>query len=282
MNVLIVGSEGRGSWAMRGVQLGSAIGARVTTDPKPSQWQWADVVVLVKRAAIRWADQARSVRVPVVWDALDFWRQPEDNGLSEAEMVESARQIAECAGVKLIIGATDRMARDLGGVCVPHHCRIGLQPSRDTARRGAVGYDGQKKYLGRWLPALETACYQLGMRFVVNPPSLHEVDVLVSFRDGPWDGWACREWKSGVKYVNAVVAGKPVLSQYSAALHEIKPVAYTLDRPELLVEALQHVTSEEARQDAHQMGLKRAASCSVDAVAKQYLSILTDVARRAA
>jgi hypothetical protein len=80
MNVLIVGN-GKGSWQIRGEQLGAAIGARVTSYPKAEDWQWADVAVLVKRAGMIYAPLAQAAGVPIVWDAVDFWRQPTDHNL---------------------------------------------------------------------------------------------------------------------------------------------------------------------------------------------------------
>src|SRR3954470_6084579 len=84
MNVLIVGS-GKGSWQVRGLQLGQAIDARMRTSPRDGDLEWADVVVCVKRALFQWADTIHAFKKPIVWDALDFWNQPEQNGLSEVD-----------------------------------------------------------------------------------------------------------------------------------------------------------------------------------------------------
>ena len=73
MNLLLVGN-GKGSWTMRGEQLGAALGARVRTTPTAEDWRWADLVILVKRAGAVFARQAHQAQVPIVWDALDFWR----------------------------------------------------------------------------------------------------------------------------------------------------------------------------------------------------------------
>lgn len=282
MNVLMVGADSRGSWQMRGVQLGAAMGARVTLKPTANDWAWADVVVLVKRAAMVFSKEARACKVPVVWDALDFWQQPEENSKPLQEHIGTALQIARDANVSRIVCATQAMASDLGGVYLTHHCREGLKPTPIRDRAMVVGYDGTKKYLGRWLPALEKACADLGLNFGINPKNLPFCDVLVSFRDGKWDGEVCRRWKSGVKFVNAVVAGRPILSQPSAALDEIKPFGLTVDAPEHLGQALARVVDVPTRCLARTDSDFMASGFTVQAVARKYLDILAPIAERRA
>lgn len=283
MNILVVGGDTKGAWQMRGVQLGGALGARVTATPRESDWTWADVVVLVKRAAIVWQAAARRVRVPVVWDVLDFWAQPDDNIQPSAVLLQQVRQIQEAAGVSALIGATLAMADDLGGVYLPHHCRLGLQPEAPRREQASVvGYDGKRKYLGRWLPALEQACGALGLQFVVNPPDLRAVDALVSFRDGRWDGDVCRRWKSGVKYVNAIAAGRPMLTQECAASVEMGPVGCVIENIDALAYGLESVTSRGMRDAAVEHGRTWATGFTVEAIAGRYVEILQQARRLAA
>jgi hypothetical protein len=267
---------------MRAVQLGGAIGARVTASPEAWDWDWADLVVLVKRAAIRWQAEARRLKVPVVWDVLDFWAQPEDNALPREAMIAKVKAIQEAAGVSVLIGATQAMAEDIGGVYLPHHCRIGLAPAPIRDRAEVVAYEGTPKYLGQWRLALERSCASLGMRFVVNPIDIRHADVLVSFRDGKWDGWACRAWKSGVKQVNALVAGRPVLAQASAAGDEIITTGITFESMSYLSDALATITRWEVREDALQQGLNRGQEYQLPSVARSYAEVLRQSARRAA
>lgn len=281
MNTLIVGM-GKGSFQMRGQQLGGAIGARVTASPEQWDWDWADIVVLVKRAAIRWQSEVRRVKVPVVWDVLDFWAQPEENGLTREELIAKVRSIQEAAGVSVLIGATRAMAEDIGGVYLPHHCRLGLAPAPIRGRAEVVGYDGTPKYLGRWRLALVQSCAELGLRFVVNPPDIRDADVLVSFRDGRWDGWVCRQWKSGVKHVNAFVAGRPIVSQLSAACDDVRPFGLVIDRMDKLTEALERAALSHNRAEAYEYSRYAAASYQLPAVALEYAGILRQAARLAA
>lgn len=274
MNILVVGGDTKGAWKMRGQQLGRAMGARVTATPTHADWSWAELVVLVKHAAVCWRAETQRLTVPVVWDVLDVWAQPEDNAKTIEEQVQAVRAIQHEAGVSVLVGATRVMADDLGGIYLTHHARIGLKPGpvRTTAR--VVGYDGTKKYLGRWLDALTNACVAMGLKFVVNPVDLHDVDVLVSFRDGRWNGPACQQWKSGVKHVNAIVSGRPILSQASAAQRELDPVGAVVDTPEQIPEALQTLIRRDVREHAYEEGVRRHKDFALATVARSYGDML--------
>ncbi len=222
MNILMVGN-GKGSWQMRGQQLGAALGARVTMTPTDDDWRWADVAVLIKRHAVAFAQMAHAFGVPIVWDALDFWSQPRDNGVTKEHAHGLLRGMLAVIKPALTIGATQAMADACGGVYLPHHSWAGLVPTPPHETVQTVAYQGNAVYLGRWKDALERECARRGWAFVVNPDDLSKADILVALRDGPWDGWICREWKSGVKLVNAIAAGRPVLTQASAAASELQP-----------------------------------------------------------
>jgi hypothetical protein len=222
MNLLMVGA-GKGSWQIRGHQLGDALGARVTSTPTDDDFKWAHVCVLVKMHGARWADQARKFGVPIVWDALDCWRQPTDNAASPAAaLVELQAQVARVKPF-LTIGATRAMADAVDGLYLPHHPWESLKPSTPRSVVTTVAYQGGAVFLGRWRTALEQACARRGWLFVINPVDLGAADIVVALRDGVWDGWMCREWKSGVKLVNAMAAGRPVVTQDSAAWRELQP-----------------------------------------------------------
>lgn len=276
MKVLIVGT-GKGSWTMRGEQLGAAIGARVTSEPTAADWVWADVAVLVKRAGRQFAGTARQYRVPVVWDALDFWRQPAENGLGE----KAARQLlgAHLAEIRsaLTIGATKRMAADAGGTYLPHHSWANLAPQPARERVEVVAYEGNPTYLGGWWQRLADACKRRGWTFVVNPPDIRVVDIFATFRDGNWDGHMCREWKSGVKVVNAIAAGRPIIGQSCAAITELCPPSTIVESPEALDAALDAWTPCAARTAAVDVCRQLAPEFTLSAVAQRYLGILQHV-----
>lgn len=280
MNVLIVGGS-KGSWAMRGKQLGAAIGARYMVRPRKKDWSWADVVVLVKRAYENHWKQASALQVPVVWDVLDFWMQPRDNDRSEADLVREVEIAAQSFKPSVLIGATKSMAKAIGGVYLPHHSRIGLYAMPPRKDLKVVAYEGNERYLDHWRPKLESACKRMGLSFVVNPADLTQADLLVAFRGGEWDGWACRHWKSGVKFVNAVAAGRPILSQWSDGAREIWPCGGTVEDRTRLEDSIREWMPLSVRVEAYMLSQRRAHEFHIDTIAKQYMDILRSATRAA-
>jgi hypothetical protein len=274
MNLLIVG-KGQGSWTMRGLQIGAALGARVTSAPTVADWHWAESIVLVKRAGWTYAPIARSCGVPVTWDALDFWRQPAENAVELSVALQLLRQALDTIQPTHCIGATAVMAEDARGVYVPHHGRVGLvpTPAREVCR--VVGYDGNAAYLEAWRQALEAACRARGWTFVVNPPDLSAVDLLVALRGGPWDGWVCRAWKSGVKLVNAICAGRPIIAQASSAWREISPAGSLVSSVADLDRAFDEWTDADMRRRVAAEALARAPLHTVQAVAAAYRAAIS-------
>ncbi len=274
MNVLILGG-GKGSFQMRGVQLGAAIGARVATAPNDTDLRWADVVVLIKKFGAMFASQVQQAGKPIVWDALDFWRQPDDNRLDEKQAIAKLHAQIKVIKPVLTIGATEAMAKACNGVYLPHHSWAGLVPTPAREKVQTVAYQGNAVYLGRWKAAIEKECARRGWTFVINPADLSRADILVSFRDGVWDGWICREWKSGVKLVNAIAAGRPIISQESAGLREVQPDGCTIERFDDIDAAFDFYAPYEPR-----VGVVEdhdAATFTLEAIAAQYQQILTSV-----
>ncbi len=279
MNVLIIGS-GAGSWTMRGLQLGAAIGARVTSWPTSDDLSWSDVAVIVKRAGRQFADAVRRAEVPIVWDALDFWRQPDDHALTDAASWDLLGRELEAIRPALTIGATEAMAAASDGVYLAHHGRLGLAPTPPRETVQMVAYDGDARYLGRWQAVLDVECRRRGWTFVVNPPDLAAVDLLVAFRDGPYDGWMPRHWKSGVKLVNAIRAGRPVIGQASAAWSDLQPIGTQVETVDDLPDALDAWEPWGSRDRVYADSLARAGDYSVEAIGRYYLEQLRRVARR--
>ncbi len=276
MNLLMVGN-GAGSWAIRGQQLGAALGARVTTEPSTDDWRWADLAVLVKNAGARFALAAHAAKVPIVWDALDCWSQPAENGLLPGDAVGMLK--AKIAGIRpaLTICATRAMADACGGTYLPHHSWAGLTPTPPRAPVATVGYQGNTGYLGRWLEWILEACRRRGWTFAVNPSDLGAMDLLVAFRDGPWDGWMCREWKSGVKAVNAIAAGRPFISQDSAAVRELLPTGSVVESAADLDVAFDLWAPRPRREMAFVAAQRAAPAFTVTAIATLYRTVLQTV-----
>lgn len=263
---------GAGSWDVRGRQLGGALGARVSVAPTGADFAWADIIVVVKRAMALFDDLVRQTGKPVVWDVLDVWQQPAQNAMSPREATALVKR--SCWSGLSVIGATKAMAAAIGGRYLPHHAWPGLTPAPARPEVRIVAYQGAPHYLGRWATWVADECAARGWQFVINPKDLREADILVAFRDGQWDGWICREWKSGVKVVNAIAAGRPLVSQDSAAVREIQPFGSVIDSPDGLARAFDHWADVDARSVVAEASRDRALSYRLESVAVHYRTVL--------
>ncbi len=281
MNILMVGS-GKGSWEVRGKQLGRALGARLVSKPSTDDLIWADVAVLVKHAGVKWAKAAHETRTPIVWDALDFWAQPDQNSLDQTQAMALLAARLRTIRPALWIGATEAMASVFDGVYLSHHAWASVSPGPVRPVMFSVGYEGAKKYLGQWHSALAAECARRKWLGVIGPQVVVPMDLRVALRDDPWDGWMCRQWKSGVKLVNAMAAGVPIITQASAAFDEIHPAGGTIEQYGSLSAALDAWESFDSRCAALDHSIEQCQAFTLAAIAERYRQILAMVARRAA
>lgn len=221
MKILVTGSGKSGSWQIRGEQLGRAIGADVI--PRAEAVQGYDLAILVKRPPADLIERLHRRRVPIVWDVVDAWPQPDGNDWPEARC---KAWLAERVGIirpAAIVAATEAMAADCRAfgipvLALPHHARPDqpVNPIRDVVR--TVVYEGGENYVRDWRPKIEAACLKRGWRFVVNPPALADGDIVLALRDQ--GGYAPRAWKSNVKLANAQGTGTPCVLNREAGYLE--------------------------------------------------------------
>jgi glycosyltransferase involved in cell wall biosynthesis len=248
--------------------------------PSETTLRWADLVICVKRSLFEYGDALRRMKKPVVWDAVDFWDQPEQNGLTEYEAKALLRSKIEKYDPVLVIGATQAMADAANGVYLPHHSRPGLVAGPVREQVQIVAYEGVPKYLGSWMHAIAGACMKRDWAFVINPKDLRDADIIVAFREGKYDGWMCREWKSGVKIVNAMAAGRPIITQDNAAFRELSPIGTTVTDPQELAAAFDKYADQALRQSA--VSQSRSEALTLERVAARYRRILLDAHQVAA
>lgn len=207
-SVLVTGRGTSGSWQIRGVQLGAAIGAHVEPQVLRSE---ADLVIGVKRVPTEMADAYRG---RLVWDLVDAWPQPHGNQWDELTCKRwLAAEVARLQPIGMV-AATKQMASDLAGFGVPvlwlpHHYRPGIERNPIRPEVKFIGYEGSPSYVEAWRPAIEAACQSVGARFVLNPPKLADLDIVLALRGAA--GYAPRKWKSGVKLANAHGSGTPFI-----------------------------------------------------------------------
>lgn len=266
---------------MRADQLGHAIGMMVHTDPwedpPKKSLDKAQCVIIVKRLKKRWKKfvaHLNTRRMPIIWDCVDFWQQPEENDVGRDAVVKQFHKQKGLLGSRAVIVATQQMQQDCGGHYLPHHHRVGLTagPVRRTVR--SVGYEGDARYLWMWRAVVLEACVQRGWDFIENPANLADVDIVVALRGGEWDGWACRNWKSGVKYVNAMAAGRPVISQPTAAFREIGAPGTVIETKDDLSRALDYWADYQRRLDAASCAAQLEPHYRLETIADRYRQIL--------
>lgn len=219
MNILVTGRGGTsGSWLMRGMQLGSAMGA--TVQPLATDVSGFDVAVVVKRTPGQVVQALRGRRW--VWDIVDAYPQPESYAWGRSEAVDWVRGMLRTLKPTGVIWPNQRMRQDcdtgLPGLVLPHHHRVGIavNPIRERVRR--VGYEGAAAYIGGWEQVIRAQCERRGWEFTINPRRLSDLDIVLAMRDGC--GYVSRYWKSGVKLVNAHGSGTPFVGQPEAGYTE--------------------------------------------------------------
>lgn len=217
--ILVTGKGTSGSWAIRGQQLGAAVGAVVAPQASREQIEAADIAVVVKRLP----DNVRYLR-RWVWDLVDFFPQP--NLWSREEGVAWVRaKIAQHKPTGVIF-PNQKMASDCR-VPVPHtviyhHHRPGIvtNPIREQVK--TVGYEGCTDYLAEYGPVLLAECSRRSWAFTVNPRSLADLDIVVAVRGGKFAGYLPVNWKSNVKLANAHGSGTPFVGNMEAGYAETK------------------------------------------------------------
>ncbi len=281
MKVLITGRGTSGSFQIRAVQLGKAIGATVIPNASDADIRAHDLVILVKRPAPGLVERIHRAGKPLVWDVVDSFPQPEANKWTHHQCMAWLDGQIKALNPAAIVCATDEMRADCGlltmrqRIWLPHHGRPGqdVNPIRENVR--TVGYEGGVAYLSGWLKTIEGECACRGWRFQLAPKRLVDVDIVLALRTDA--GYAPRSWKSGVKLANACATGTPFIGCREAGyLETASGGEYWADDAQALSTAFDRLSSYEARKRASSMLLRSA--ITLDSVAKQYSAWLCRVA----
>lgn len=250
-----------GSWAIRGEQLGGAIGAVVTSEPTQDQIFAADAVVVVKRGSPELLSRLGLKRV--VLDVVDAWPQPDGNSWDRARVTAWLQRHVEKHNPVGVVCTTGPMVKatpeGLQTLLLPHHARPRqpLNPVRRSVQ--AVGYEGSSRYLDGWRKSIEAECAKRGWMFIINPSSLSSVDIVVAVRGGVWRGWATDNLKSNVKLANAQATGTPiVLLPERGSLENMSGGEVWIERPDELTGAFDLLTPHDERAARSALLLKAA------------------------
>lgn len=276
MNILVTGGATSGSWQIRGLQLGKAIGAEVI--PRALDVAAFDLAVVVKRPPRDTVLRIHKAGIPLVWDPLDAWPQPDGNDWAKHEAMAWLHMMVKFMRPAAIVAATKAMALDCAvfGVpvlTVPHHSRPGLKRTPLRTMR-VVGYEGGPQHLGSWVTWFELECARRGWTFHMKPESINDLDIVIAMRER--HGYAPRTWKSNVKLANAQASGTPIICGREAGyLEQASGGERFADTPEEVVAALDALEPIHARQEAAETLATR--TLTLETVAKPYRAWLETV-----
>lgn len=284
LRILITGKGTSGSWKIRGEQLGGAIGATVVAQASRSVIDAHDLVVLVKRGPEDLVRRIREAGKPLVWDVVDAWPQPSGSHWPRPACLQWLRQRLNELRPAACVAATPVMeagieAERVPARCVWHHARPGqpINPLREHL--ATIGYEGSEAHLGSWAQHLDAAARRAGLRFVMHPARLADVDIVVALRDQA--GYAARHWKSNVKLANAQGSGTPIImgteSAYLATACGAEAIVSGPADLDEAIDLLRPVTTRLAVAEA-----MLDAAPSLEACAAAYLDFLTSVAAQRA
>lgn len=222
MKVLVTGKGNRGSWKIRGEQLGSAIGATVKPMATYSDCESADVIVLVKRFPDELIATIRNSSRPWVLDIVDGWPQP--CAWEYEESIIWLKQTLHRLSPSAVVFGTEQMQVDAEfnrqSIVLPHHswCRyIEHTPSIKQAV-AVVGYEGDLRWLGKWAGIVSGLCRRRGWLFQVNG-DMTKADIGIALRDG--GGYPARHWKPGTKLSNLHALGIPAVCSREAGYESV-------------------------------------------------------------
>lgn len=270
MKILVTGRGTSGSWKIRGEQLGRAIGA--TVEANAVNVTGYDVVVVVKRPRSDLLQYLRDAKVPIVWDVVDAWPQPVGNDWDRKQCMVWLKSQIEIIRPVAVITSTRAMDFDLledgidiASICIQHHARPeqAVNPIREKVE--TVGYEGGN-YLGKWLPFLAQECSIRGWKFIVNPPQLADLDIVVAIREPV--GYAARRWKSNVKLANAQGSGTPIICNRVAGYFENGDGALWADTEAEMHDSLEYLSDADRRRQA--AGALLTAAPRLEAIAENY------------
>ena len=201
---------------MRGQQIAAQREGWVAeNNPNRDMVMQADVVVAVKRIPPGLADLLRGSGKPVIWDPLDFWKQPDD--AIGVESPDLARALVRPWLTRLrpaaIITPNRIMADDLAGMaafveCIYHHFDPRLTP---VSGGKTVVYEGDIRFPDHWGSLAAQQLEQVGWNFRIGQPG-PDTGALFAVRGGAHGSWLARRWKSNVKSANAIALGVPLLA----------------------------------------------------------------------
>lgn len=282
VRVLFTGGSEAGSWEMRGVQVSSA---RLNWSANHELPEHAidsfDIFCFVKHPRPTVMRDLVERGKCVVYDVIDSWKQPEE-GLS-VKSVPDARILFEKKWKEISADAfifpNEIMKKDLEDLAPPstvlyHHFRPEYEdwshPIKEKAQ--TVAYEGNPEYLGEWKFLLELLCKKLGLKLLINPKDLKEVDIGFAARGGLHSSLLSNRYKSNVKLANFYGAGIPCVVQASEVSYRETDngAVRFFDSERSLEKNLEELLDPELRKEIRESFLKSRESFRLSHIANEY------------
>ncbi len=249
MNILFTGKGNMGSWQIRGIQLGTALGATIKPMATLADCQAADLIVVVKRVPALLLKNVLDSGKPWVLDIVDGWPQPcYWNADLSLQWLREWLGYLKPAG---IVYGTARMMDDAANeaphLVLPHHSWSRYADVEPIFRQQVrtLGYEGNPQYLGRWHDVLIQQCQRRGLDFIMNG-SMRLADVGIALRDG--GGYPARWWKPGTKLSNLHALGIPALCSLEEGAEGVASGAeFWIEQERDIEEALDRLQDNEYR-----------------------------------
>ena len=267
MKILVTtrANESSGSWQIRGIQLGNAIGADIIPKASKEVQRQYDRVIHVKR----YADVAEGA----ILDIVDAWPQPAGNAWSFGQLRTWAQRYTEPFAD--VIAATHWMQKDLQtSFFLRHHYRPNIKQNQIRQKVRAIGYEGSPRYLDGWLDAILNECSRRGWAFLTNPVDLAQCDIVLAVRGEQWRGYATDHWKSCVKMANAVGSNTPIIALEEKGYDEMMAPFYPVKNPDDLAGAFDSLEPFDVRSTIAEMQKGMRHYWSLETVAGEYLEWL--------
>lgn len=203
--------------------MADALGGKAVPMASLEECKAADAIIAVKRIPDGLLANIRASKKPWAWDVVDAYPQPQCSSWGRSESIAWLKKEAQRLSPDLIIFPNARMRDDFGsGAVIYHHHRPGIERNPIREKIETIGYEGSPRYIESWMPAIAEECKKRGVAFVVNPPRLADVDVVLALRGRGWNGYPQRHYKSNVKLANAHGSGTPFIGGMESGYLEVK------------------------------------------------------------
>ena len=286
-----VSNTSAGSWEIRGKQI-AAMRSNWTAINKPDEniIEESDIICVIKKPNFKIIEIARKKNKPVVYDIVDSWQQPDDDGvcLNKKQAISLFSKKWDEINADGYIFPTKNMENILGNLTqfnttIYHHYwpQIKINPIRKVVKK--VGYEGVG-FLGEWEQIFDQICKKKGIEFIINPKEFKDMDIVVLARGSVYGSYLARNFKSNVKLANAMGSGTPALIHYTEmSAHDTDKgdSLFFTDDPKSLERQLDRlIRSYDLRKLIHKNFIKESINFSIETISDQFEVFFKEVLHR--